>query len=259
MSMEHEEYCARTGAEIARIAALAEGVDPQAAVPSCPGWGLSKLLSHTGITHRWVTTVVATRMTEPVSPRSIDAGLPEDPADYPKWLASGAAPLLSALRDAGPDTPVWSWAGPAVAGWWARRMLHETTVHRADAELTVGAQPAIDPVVAADGIDEFLSFAHMGGRPSKRQADLPSGQTIHLHATDEDLGEAGEWLISLGGGTSGAGYTWSHGHAKGSVAVCGPADLLLLLVYGRVRPDDERLQVFGDSGLLGTWQEVMTL
>jgi hypothetical protein len=62
-------------------------------------------------------------------------------------------------------------------------------------------------------------------------------------------------LISLGRG----GYRWSHGHAKGSVAVRGPAGLLLLLIYGRVRPDDERLQVFGDAGLLATWQQVMTL
>jgi uncharacterized protein (TIGR03083 family) len=256
--VEHEEYCARTGAEIARIAAVTEGMDPQTAVPSCPGWGVAKLLSHTGITHRWVTMIVSTRATDPVSPRSIDAGLPDDPAGYPAWMAAGAAPLVSALRDAGPDAPVWAWTGSQVpAIWWARRMLHESTVHRADAELAVGAEPAIDPVVAADGVDEFLTVAALAGRPSKRQGDWPGGHTIHLHATDDGLGEAGEWLISLG--ADGTGYTWSHGHGKGSVAVRGPAALLLLLVYGRIRPDDERLAVFGDAGLLGTWQEIMTL
>jgi uncharacterized protein (TIGR03083 family) len=254
-SMDHEERCARIGVEIARIAEITGDADLGTPVPSCPGWGVAKLLSHTGITHRWVATIVATRATGPVNPRTLDVGLPENRAEYPKWLAAGAAPLLSALRDAGPDTPVWSWAGQVVSGWWARRMLHETTVHRADAELAVGAEPVIDPVVAADGVDEFLANARLGGRPSQQMDEFPDGQTIHLHATDEGLGEDGEWLISLGRG----GYTWSHGHAKGSVAVRGPAGLLLLLIYGRIRPDDERLQVFGDAGLLATWQQVMTL
>jgi uncharacterized protein (TIGR03083 family) len=253
--VEHEEYCARAGAEIARMAAVTEGAAPQAPVPSCPGWDVAKLLSHTGITHRWAATIVATRATRPVSSRALDVGLPDDPAGYPQWLASGAAPLLSALRDAGPHTPVWSFAGQGASGWWARRMLHETTVHRADAELAVGTEPVIDPVVAADGVDEFLASARFGSRPSQRLPEFPDGQSIHLHATDEGLGEAGEWLISFGDD----GYEWHHGHAKGSVAVRGPAGLLLLLVYGRVRPDDERLQVFGDAGLLTTWQQLMTL
>ena len=252
--MEHEEYCAGTGAEIARMAAVTEGADPRTPVPSCPEWDLAKLLKHTGIAHRWVMTIAATRATGPVNQRSLDVGLPEDLAEYPKWLAAGSAPLLSALRDAGPDTPVWSWFGQVGGSWWARRMLHETTVHRADAELAVGVQPVIDPVVAADGVDEFLAHAPRSGRPSQQMAQFPVGQTIHLHATDESLGEAGEWLISLGDN----GYEWVHGHAKGTVAVRGAAGLLLLLVYGRVRPDDERLQVFGDAGLLATWQHVMT-
>jgi len=253
--MEHEEYCARAGAEIARMATVTEGADPGTPVPSCPEWDLGRLLKHTGITHRWATAIVATRATGPVSPRSIDAGLPADPAEYPAWLAAGATPLLSTLRDTGADTPVWSWFGQVGADWWARRMLHETTVHRADAELAVGADPVIDPVVAADGVDEFLANAPRGGRPSQQMAQFPASQSIHLHATDEGLGEAGEWLISLGDGA----YEWAHGHAKGTVAVRGPAGLLLLLVYGRVRPDDARLQVFGDEGLLATWQRVMTL
>jgi hypothetical protein len=30
-------------------------------------------------------------------------------------------------------------------------MLHETTVHRADAELALGVEPVISPAVAVDG------------------------------------------------------------------------------------------------------------
>jgi uncharacterized protein (TIGR03083 family) len=255
--MEHEEYCARAGAEITRMAEVTEGAALDMPVRSCPDWDLARLIKHTGIVHRWATATVATKATEPVAVSALDAGLPADVAGYPRWLAAGAAPLLAALREAGPDAPVWSWAADdGGSGWWARRMLHETTVHRVDAELALGIEPSLDPVAAADGVDEFLEIARRGSRPSQRLAELPADQTIHLHATDDGLGPDGEWLISLGGD---AGYTWSHGHAKGAVAVRGPAALLLLLAYGRVKPDDERLASFGDASLLASWQDVMTL
>jgi uncharacterized protein (TIGR03083 family) len=256
--MDHEEYCARISAEITRMASVAERAAPASPVPGCPGWDLAKLVKHTGIVHRWAAAVVATRATQPVAGDALDVGLPADPAQYPQWLAAGAAPLVTALRDAGPVTPVWSWASGAGAGsgWWARRMLHETTVHRVDAEAALGVEGPIDAVVAADGIDEFLTTARQASRPRKRLAELPAGQSIHLHATDDGLGEAGEWLITLGDGD---GYAWSHGHAKGSLAVRGPAALLLLATYGRIHADDERLTFFGDQGLIAIWQDIMTL
>ena len=63
-------------------------------------------------------------------------------------------------------------------------MLHETTVHRADAELTAWlVDPEVDPVVAADGIDEFLFNLPSARRP-EHLASLPAGASLHLHATD---------------------------------------------------------------------------
>lgn len=265
--MNHEEYCDRVAAEVTRMADVVTGADLAAPVTGCPDWDLAKLVRHTGIVHRWAAAILATRASEPIPQNQLDVGLPEDLAGYPEWLASGGPPLVTMLREAGPDTTVWAWGDDHRSGWWARRMLHETTVHRADAQRSLGVEPAIDPVAAADGVDEFLRVAPLGSRVSKRLAELPAGQTIHLHATDSvfadgvfsnsgtESPEAGEWLISLTGG----GYTWSHGHAKGSVAVRGPAALLLQFVYGRVRPDDENLAVFGDPSLLATWQAVMTL
>ena len=239
------------------MAELTQGAAVETPVPTCPGWDLAKLIKHTGIVHRWATATVAAKATERIAADALDAGLPAEVAGYPRWLAAGAAPLLTVLREAGPDLPVWSWAADdGGSGWWARRMLHETMVHRVDAELSLGIEPSLDPVAAADGVSEFLLNARLGSRPSQRLAELPAGQTVHLHATDDGLGSGGEWLISLGGD---AGYTWSHGHAKATVAVRGPAALLLLLAYGRVKPDDEQLTVFGDPGLLTTWQDIMTL
>ena len=72
--------------------------------------------------------------------------------------------LIQAGREAGSD-PVWTFTGSRPASFWARRMAHETAVHRADAEITVGRQPEIDADIAVDGIDEWLETKYlcMGG------------------------------------------------------------------------------------------------
>jgi uncharacterized protein (TIGR03083 family) len=165
-------------------------------------------------------------------------------------------PLLAALRSAGPLTDVWSWGPGRTSGWWARRMLHETTVHRVDAELASHVEPVIDAVVAADGIDEFVGNLPSRNLPSgnwskRHLAELPAGKSLHLHGTDGD----GEWLIRF----TGAGIEWERGHAKATTAIRGPLTLLLLFVYGRVPANDERLTVFGDEELLAVWQEKTAL
>lgn len=220
-------------------------------MPTCPGWTAAKLAKHLGITHRWAEFIVRTRPDRRLETREIDAALPENTDAYPQWLAAGGQLLVATLRAAGPDVPTWTWAGNRDSGWWARRMLHETTVHRADAELAAGTEPAIDQAVAVDGISEFLSNLPYGRRPAPRLAGLlarqpADGQTLHLHATDAD----GEWMITL----KPAGYSWERGHGKGAVAVRATAAELLLLVYGRLPPAGPRLAVFGDAALLADWQ-----
>jgi uncharacterized protein (TIGR03083 family) len=249
--LDHEWYCERTEAEIAAMAAAISDADPAAPVPTCPEWNIARLIKHTGIVHRWVTEMVSSRAAAPVDRQTIDMGLPASEASYPRWLAEGAAPLSEALRSAGPDAVVWSWGTSPRSGFWARRMLHETSVHRADAQLAVGADAAFDPVAAADGIDEFLSFLMALPRLRERLSSLPAGESLHLHATDSD----GEWLIKFGDGS----MTWSRGHEKATAAVRGPVGLLLLFSYGRIAGSDPRLAVFGDATLLDAWQEKASL
>jgi hypothetical protein len=123
-------------------------------------------------------------------------------------------------------------------------MAHETAVHRADGQLTLGIRPAIDPVIATDGIDEWLGF---GAEPGQRNTAVPEGKVLHLHATDEGLD--GEWLIR--GGPD--GITVLHGHGKGDAAVRGPASVLLLVLLRRLPPDDPEVEVLGDRTVLDTW------
>jgi uncharacterized protein (TIGR03083 family) len=254
-AFDYDSLIDRTTAEIGRLASIADGIDPAAPVPSCPGWTVSKLLKHTGTLHRMVTKMVSTRSPERIEHRSLDLGLPESPADYPAWLVDGGKALAGALREAGPDSPVWTWSPDRVARWWARRMLHETAMHRADGELAAGRTPEFDQAAAIDGIDELLAFAPLEPGRAESLATLPAGKTLHLHTTDTDAdaGAGGEWLIRFTGETG--GMETSHGHAKATAAVRGPASRLLLFAYGRISADDESLSVFGDRELAVSWQD----
>ncbi|GAA1504267.1 maleylpyruvate isomerase family mycothiol-dependent enzyme [Sphaerisporangium rubeum] len=246
MSRTHQDHCTELEAELHRFAAVAASADPAAQVPTCPGWTVAKLLKHVGIAHRWAEHMVRNRSAEPVPPRQVPAGVPGDPADYPRWIADGGAALVDTLRTAPLDAPIWSWGGGHGAAFWSRRMLFETAVHRADAEFALGAEPRVEAAVAADGVDEFLGNLAAAGRSFTALADLDDTGTLHFHATDTD---GGEWMVTAEPG----GMSWTHGHGKGDVAVRGTASDLLLLLYGRVRPGDPRYQVFGDTGLLGRW------
>jgi uncharacterized protein (TIGR03083 family) len=250
--LDHDWFCERADREISALAAVvADAPDVNQDVPSCPGWTVADLARHTGTIHRWTTGIVESEATARVP--LPEATSPWESADgWAQWLASGATPLLGVLRSAGPLTAVWSWGPGRTSGWWARRMLHETTVHRADAELALGVpDPVIDPLVAADGIDEFLFNLPSARRPYPHLASLPTGASLHLHATDVD----GEWVIRF----TDSGIAWERGHEKATAAVRGPVAALLLFTYGRRAAGDPRLEVSGDAALPGLWQQKTAL
>jgi uncharacterized protein (TIGR03083 family) len=245
----HDAYCDALGPAIERMADAVRGADLSAPVPTCPGWSLADLIEHTGIIHRWAAEMVRQLSPERLDRERMDVPVPA-PEERADWLASGADDVVAAFRAADPDASMWAWGAEQLARFWPRRMLHETTVHRADAELALGRHPAIAPEVAVDGIDELLENLPYAARFRPRVKELRgTGETIHLHATDAD--DAGEWTIRL----EPDGFSVKGDHAKGTVAVRGSAGDLLLLLYGRRRLDDDRLSRFGDEPLLGWWLE----
>jgi len=232
------------------LAGLVDGADLTRQVPTCPDWTLRQLTTHVGRAQRWAAEIVATRSATAIPFREVpDGRLPDDPAQHVQWLHGGAERLVTALRQAGSD-PVWTPAGIGPASFWARRMAHETTVHRADAELAAGREPAIAADLAADAIDEWLGFlcGPAPGAEDPRLGALPEGSVLHIHATEDGLAN-GEWLIRR----EGSGIAIEHGHGKGGAAVRGPAGRLLLMLVRRVPPDDSELQVLGDGALLTAW------
>jgi len=231
------------------LAGLVDGTDLAAPVPTCPDWTLRQLATHVGRAHRWAAEIVSTRSAEFIPFRQVpDGRFPDDPAEHAPWLRAGAARVIGAVREAGSD-PVWALGQLRPAGFWARRMAHETAVHRADAEIAVGREARFEPDIAADGIDEWLGVMSGLGGTDPRVGALPDGAVLHVHATDEGLDGAGEWLVRR----EGPQVTVQPGHGKGDVALRGPAGRLLLVLLRRVPPDDPQVQVLGDPALLAGW------
>jgi uncharacterized protein (TIGR03083 family) len=248
--IDTERLLAEITSSTGTLADITGRADPAAQVPTCPDWTLRQLVTHVGRAHRWAATIVATQSAGPIPFREVpDGRLPDDPAERPGWLRRGAAQLAESVRGAG-NGPVWTFLGPGPASYWARRMAHETAVHRADGQIAVGERPVIDPVIAADGIDEWLGLlsAEGDGEQAGRLAALPEGTVLHIHATDEGLD--GEWLIR---GDGPGGITVAAGHGKGDAAARGPASALLLMLLRRLPADDTQVEVIGDRALLDSW------
>ncbi|MBV8086756.1 MAG: maleylpyruvate isomerase family mycothiol-dependent enzyme [Chloroflexi bacterium] len=244
MTWSHSEYCDLLQAETGRFYEAVRGADMAAPVATCPPWDVAELVRHLGGIYRWSSQMVAEGRTERLSFGAVKWDLADGKPADPEWFKGSAELMLQRLRAAKPDQPAWAWGADQHARFWSRRLVHETGVHRADAELAVGRMPAFEPAIAVDGVDEFLdNLPHATFAPHIKE--LHGQGSLHFHCTDAE----GEWLIQL----TPNGFDWQHGHAKGDVAVRATASDLLLLVYGRVEPDPARFQVFGDEALLQRW------
>ena len=220
-------------------------------VPSCPGWTLRDLAWHVGgVWNFWgrvvaegVTSVDVLRSWEE-SPRPSDAFLVD-------WVMAAHTSLFSALADAEPDQEVWTWTGAnRDARWVERRMTQETSVHRWDASNAVALPYDIPVAVAADGVDEYLTW--FAGRGATADA-TPVGGTVHLHCTDTAAHVAegaddrsavgGEWFVS---DLTPAGATFTREHRKGDVAIRGRAADLVLWLWKRYHGS---VEILGDAGM----------
>ncbi len=242
------DYAAAFIQENRAFSDLIRDADESLPVPTCPGWNVQKLLRHVGRGDRWAAQIVSERRDDYLDPRSVEGGKPPpNPDDTISWLHGGAQRLIDAVELTGVETPVWTFLGPRPANWWIRRRLHEVAVHRADVAIANDTQFTLEPDVAADGITEWLERVAI--QADKAALPLDEGNTIHLHATDAGLDEAGEWTVCVADG----GIAWSHEHGKGTVALRGDATELLLAILRRVPVADTSIAVFGEDAVWRKW------
>jgi hypothetical protein len=156
---DFDRHCAEILAQTSLLVGHLDGADVTVPVPTCPGWNVSQLARHVDGGQRWARDIVATRAVRPPS----DVALRD----------------LSGATDEDPDTL-------------------SASLTEADAALALGADYALDPAVAADGIDEWMELGcmpfHFEVHPWMRELLAP-GHTIGLHATDTDA----HWLLDLTG------------------------------------------------------------
>jgi hypothetical protein len=226
--MDWSEILEREGGLLLDAATLA----PDAAVPACPDFDMTKLLRHVDFVLRRIK--VGVEGTDSTPFRRDDSLLPPAPAAevftaYPVDLAA----LVAAEVAADPAMATWTMVDPeGTVEFWLRRAAQEVTVHRVDAQQAAGVPVTpVDAEQAADGIDEVLALA-----AALWDGGTADPESVHLHATDAE----GEWLVVFGTN----GMLVERNHATGDAAVRGPIADLHLWLWGRAPLDT--LEVFGD-------------
>lgn len=224
-------------------------------VAGCPGWDVSDLVVHIGLTWGWAADIVAS------GERAERGEPPNDRSETPliEWAKGQATRLLATLRSADPDSDCWSFCGPRTKRFWIRRQALETALHAWDVTQAAGRASAMDPDVAADGLDEQLTV--MVPRSVGRRPEGWTGQSFHFHRTDGGHGDSdgngngnGEWVVVLG--PDGA-VDVQRAHAKADIALRGTAEELWLWACNRVPLDSLGLEVFGDRSLADRWTDTV--
>jgi uncharacterized protein (TIGR03083 family) len=231
-----------------------------APVPSCPEWDFANLVKHLGNAYNWAGTIVEGRLTAPPGPEIPRRPDGMGPAD---WLADRLDRLLVVFREVPEEATMWNFsaASPGPPAFWWRRQLHETVIHRVDAELACSVPvTAVEPDLAADNISELfelLRFSEPAEEPADGAAAAPQagaavdtqpGLIVHLHATDL---EGAEWTIDT------VARTIQRTHAKGDIAIRGTAWSLARWCWGR--PVAGEIEVFGDFAAAEEWRRSIAL
>ncbi|MFJ9342218.1 maleylpyruvate isomerase family mycothiol-dependent enzyme [Streptomyces sp. NPDC101733] len=233
-------------------AAVAAAPSLDARVTTCPGWTLFDLVKHLGGGDRFWAAIVGAGPADapPAEATAARAALevPRDPETLSAWMAASTQLLLSALREAGPDTGCWAWWSalqtPRTSGGVARHRVQENAVHTYDAQLAAGAPQPLPAEIALDGVEEFL-FACVA---------TPSAWPHKPTAFDFHTVEGRSWRLTVDG--DGARSTripaptaaTDVGSDTAGASVHGTASELVLYLYDRVQADS--LHVDGDAGLL---------
>lgn len=212
--------------------------DLDASVPSCPGWMVAELVAHIGGVWGWAAAVVGTgaRADFPTVPQGLGGG------ELVEWAEQQAHLVLAVLETADPKSSCWTFGLPHSRLFWFRRQALETAVHAWDIQQAVTHPEPIEPELASDGIDEFLTL--MLPRNLRQRSGGWTGQSLHLHSTDGN----GEWLLQLGPDSA---VSFEHSHGDADVVLQGTVSSLYLWCLNRI-PLNE-IKVSGDRAVADQW------
>jgi len=192
----------------------------RAAVPSCPGWDVARLLGHVTKVHHWAASILRGGR-----PDEFEFSVPEAGELFEVYDA-GLAEVLSQLR-ATPETAVVWTMTPAPSGrlFWARRLAHETAIH---------------------GIDELLT----GSAARFDRGGLPGDKVISLTPLDSNA----SWTLRIGPDLLSCE---SGAVDDADLSVFGVASDLYRWVWNRGGEGDVALR--GDLTLADRWRRDFTV
>jgi uncharacterized protein (TIGR03083 family) len=209
------------------LSEVVAAADLDARVPSCPEWSVRDLAHHIGVVQWYWSANVRAADADQRSGAELTP-TPSD-SDLLAWLGWCTYSLLSALREAGPDSPSWTWWGePRSAAAVGRHQAQEAAVHRWDAQLATGSVGTLRPELASDGVPDFIQIM-VGG-----DAGALSG-TVVLSAIDTGA----SWQVGAGPSADAGGR---------AAELRATASDLVLMLYRRLPVPDSA--VVGDPLLV---------
>jgi uncharacterized protein (TIGR03083 family) len=240
---QHLEALVRSGAALVEAAATA-GLD--AKVPTCPAWDVTKLVVHQGMVHRWAAANLRGE-TDHDTAASQAQGMAA--ARLLDWYSQGLAALVGTLQATAEDAKamVFLRDAPPPRRFWARRQAHETTIHSVDAISAVcrrwptASDVDVDPLLAADGIDELLM-----GFITRGKGRLRAAEPYTVLVRTNDTGHA--WTLRIGEGPI---ATTPGGTERPEAVFSGTAVQLYLSLWNRA----DEITTDGRSDLVDQWRE----
>ena len=231
------EHIRLDGTELIR---LVSDADPTLSVPHCPGWSLRELTFHVARGWNFWAGVLSAGITSRNNVREIPKiERSPDHARLVDALFDAHVRLCDALHATDASMQVWTWTGSTQrVPWVARRMTHETMVHLWDAGQAIGLDFEFAAEVAADGIDEWLTWFAAGERA---EGEKKVGGTIKLSCTDAELLPGhGEWFVSA---MKEPKATFIRANRKGDAAIRGTAQDILMWLWRR----SSNIEITGDE------------
>ena len=227
------------------LRAAAASAGPDAKVPTCPAWDVTKLVIHQGMVHRWAAANLRGDTAHDTSASKTEA---RAAADLLAWYSAGLAALVDTVEQTADDAkaPVFLNDAPPPRRFWARRQAHETTIHSVDAVSAVhgrwptASEVEIDAALAADGIDELLT-----GFVTRGKGKLHSAEPYTMVVRATDTGHA--WTVRIGDGPI---VTTLGDIARPDAVLSGAAAQLYLSLWNRA----DEMTTEGRDDIVGQWR-----
>lgn len=227
------------GIEAELLADVLHAAPGNAPVPTCPGWKLAELGRHVGSVYR----MIASWLTHGQAPQEWQRD-PRPGQSVDDFLRAGYTQLHHELAVHAPAeyTTTW-WPADMSYGFWRRRTAHETTIHRVDAQMASGLDPAtIADDVALDGIDEVLALWFGHRLPMIGLSGIQVG-SVAVRASDHS------WIARVGPSETTSRRCSADDAEHCDALVAGSPMWVYLWLWGRAPPTSVRFD--GDYDKVG--------